>query len=392
VLGLLGDLTETHEEAQISAGDGAKALFVIPLAQMGSLNAAEQTIPSRSWRKVIGRELPSADTLARVAQRVSLDEIRDVMAAHYAKLKRNKALPAPKHGLIALVLDGHETTSTYLRHCTTCLSRRVHTAEGEREQRYHRYVAASLVGEGFHMCLDIEEIGHGEGEVVAALRLVARVHAAYPRAYDVVMGDALYAQAPFFLAVLAQGKHALAVLKNEERDLYEDAMQLCAASEPVRFERLDGRRSVEAWDLCGMTSWDSLGQPARVVRTREKGRVRRQLDGEVEETSCEWMWVTTLPAAAASVQTVVELAHGRWDIENRTFNEGANEWHLDHVYRHEPAAMRAMLLLTMLAMNVFRAFVRLNLKPALRRRYTLRHLVRLVLAEILVDTPLVATG
>ncbi len=392
MLGLLGDLTETHEDAQISTGDGAKALFVIPLAQMGSLNGAEQTSGSRSWRKVIGRELPSADTLARVAQRVSLDEIRDVMAAHYAKLKRNKALPAPKHGLIALVLDGHETMSSYLRCCGSCLTRRVRTVEGEREQRYHRYVVASLVGEGFHLCLDMEEIGPGEGEIAAALRLIGRVHAAYPRAYDVVMGDALYAQAPFFQAVLAQGKHALAVLKNEERNLHEDALALCAASDPVRFERLGGRRSVEAWDLPEMTSWESLGRPVRVVRTLEKGRVRRQTSGETEETSCEWMWVTTLPVAGASLPAVVELAHSRWDIENHTFNEGANEWHMDHVYCHEPAAMRAMLLLTMLAMNVFRAFVRLNLKPALRLRHTLRHLARLVLAEILIGTPFVATG
>ena len=282
--------------------------------------------------------------------------------------------------------------STYLRCCESCLSRRVHTADGEREQHYHRYVVASLVGEDFHLCLDMEEIGRGEGEVVAALRLIERVHAAYPRAYDIVMGDALYAQAPFFQAVLAQGKHALAVLKQEERNLYEDAMALCAASEPVSFERLEGRRSVQAWDLHEMTSWESLGRPVRVVRTLEKGSVRRQLDGKVEEMTCEWMWVTTLPAAGASVRTVVELAHSRWDIENHTFNEGANEWHMNHVYCHEPAAMRAMLLLTMLAMNVFRAFVRLNLKPVLRGRYTLRHIMQLATAEIYAATPLAASG
>ena len=134
-LGGLGDLAETHDRAQISAGHGGKALFVIPLAQMGSLNAAEQTAESRVWQRVIGCALPSADTLARVAQRVSLGEIRGVIATHYAKLKRNKALRAPTHGLVALVLDGHETMSTYLRCCESCLARRVHTANGEREQR-----------------------------------------------------------------------------------------------------------------------------------------------------------------------------------------------------------------------------------------------------------------
>ncbi len=350
------------------------------LCRMGSLNALEQTASSRIWGECTDGGPPSADTLGRLASRIDLDEIRHVVFLHYERLKRNKALKVPWHGLISLVLDGHESTASYRRRCKACLTRTVHTAQGEREQGYHRYVAASLVGEGFHVLLDLEEQLAGEGELAPALRLLARVHARYPRAFDVVLADAFYAQAPFFQAVLEMGKDALVVLKQEARDLYKDALALCETTEPAAFER--GRAAVRAWDVAELTSWPSLARPVRVVRTLETTLVRRQRGNEIEALHCEWMWATTLLPTRAPTRAVVELGHGRWDIENHGFNEGANQAHLDHVYRHEPVAMRVLTLLTMLAMNVLRGFYRLNLKPALRLRHTLRHVAQLVVAEI----------
>jgi hypothetical protein len=390
VLARVGRLSDGREEPRIPTERVSKALFVTTLAQLGSFNALEQTADSRAWRGLLGGEPPSADTLGRVAAKMAPDEIRGELRALYDRLKRNKALPAPWHGLIALVLDGHESTASYLRTCEGCLTRTVHTSAGDREQRYHKYVAASLVGEGFHVFLDMEELAAGETEVTAALRLLARVRAAYPRAYDVVVADAFYAQAPFFEAVIDSGKDVLVVLKQEERDLYKDVLALCEATRPVSFER--GGATVTAWDFEGLTSWPSLNRPVRVVRTLETRRVRRQRNDEVEELHAEWMWVTTLAPTRAPTRAVVDLGHGRWDIENRGFNEGANEWRLDHVYRHEPTAMRVLALMTMLAMNVLHAFHRLNLKPSLRARYTLRHVARLLAAAIYADVPVVASG
>lgn len=390
MLARLRALTDRRQRPQIPLPPAITSLFVMALGRMGSLNALEQTRASRLWRDVAGRVPPSADTLARIATQLDLDEIREVARHFYSQLKRNKALKPPPHGLIALVLDGHESTASYRRRCPECRTRTVHTAQGDREQHYHGYVAASLVGLDFHHFVDIEEIRSGENEMAAALRLLDRVHAPYSRAYDVVLADAFYLQAPFFQAVLDLGKDALVVLKQQARDLYTDAMALCEVTLPVTFHR--GRTTVRAWDLPGLTSWPSLGRPVRVVRTEETTRVRRQKTGEVEEVRSEWMWVTTLPTTRAPTRAVVDLGHSRWDIENRGFNEGVTEDHLDHVYHHEPTAMRVMTLLAMLAMNVLRAFYRLNLKPALRRRHTLRHIARLVGAEILAAIPYAASG
>jgi hypothetical protein len=47
------------------------------------------------------------------------------------------------------------------------------------------------------LLLDQEPQRPGEGEVQTALRLLARVIPAYPRAFTLVLADALYAQTPF---------------------------------------------------------------------------------------------------------------------------------------------------------------------------------------------------
>jgi hypothetical protein len=380
VLAGVGTLADARQEPRIPTARVAKSLFVMTLARLGSLNALEQTSQSRAWRGILDGEPPSADTLGRVAAGMRPDEVRGQLHALYGRLKHNKALRPPWHGLIALILDGHESTASYLRSCTGCLTRTIHTAGGDHKQHYHKYVAASLVGEGFHVFIDLEELVPGENEVAASLRLLARVRAAYPRAYDVVLADALYAQAPFFQAVIASGKDVLVVLKQEDRDLYKDALALCETRAPVVYER--GKSTVRAWDIEHLTSWPTLGRPVRVVRTTETTQVRRQATGEIEELHAEWMWVTTLGKTRASTKAVVDLGHRRWDIENRGFNEGANGWHLDHVYRHEPTAMQVLALITMLAMNVLHAFHRLNLKPALRRSFSLQHVARLVASEV----------
>ncbi len=63
---------------------------------------------------------------------------------------------------------------------------------------------------------------------------------------------------------------------------------------------------------------------------------------------------------------------------------------MDHVYRHEPAAMRVLPLLTLPAMNVANAFHRLALKPAVRGAFSLLPVARCMLAELYAEHPHVA--
>jgi len=76
--------------------------------------------------------------------------------------------------------------------------------------------------EAIRLLLDHEPQRPGEDEVSTALRLLDRVIPAHPRAFDLVLAHALYGSAPFFNFLLARGKHALVVLKDERRNLYQD--------------------------------------------------------------------------------------------------------------------------------------------------------------------------
>lgn len=357
-----------------------RALTVMFLARLGSLNALRQTRTRHFWSGWLGANLPSADTLGRVASQIEVTGLRGVQRQVHARLKRGKALPPPAHGLIAAVLDGHESHATYRRHCPGCLQRTMHTAAGERTQYYHRHVSLQLVGANWTLLLDAEPQRPGEDEVAAALRLLERVLPVYPRAFDVVVGDGLYADPRVFNYLYSHGKDILAVLKDNHPALLEDARALFAC-QPAVAGHYRGREC-RYWDICGFTTWPQVAAPIRIVRSLETWSVRRQRDGQVEAQHADWFWVTTLTPTRAPTAAVVQLGHGRWAIENEGFNELVNRWHADHVYRHKPTALLVFTLLAMLCLNVFLMFYRRDLKPAARQAASMLHIARLITAEL----------
>lgn len=377
---LLGGLTDARPQPRIATLVIVRSLLVMILTRLGSLNAVEQTQSSSFWRHLLKGPLPSADTLGRVASRMDPEPVRKALHGLYGELKRHKALPVPSHGLIPLVLDGHESHATENRHCPGCLQRTISTAHGEHTQYYHRHVSAMLLTGDFPILLDAEPQRLGEDEIAAALRLLERMLENFPRAFDVVLGDALYTDPRFYNFVLDHGKDALTVLKNENRDLMVDARALFEIHTPQRFT--EGTTTREVWDLQGLLTWPQVQQPVRVVRSRESTTSRSQLDGQRKDQEADWVWVTTLSVARASTRVVVDLGHARWKIENRGFNETTNRWAADHVYKHHPIAILVFTLLTMLAFNLFYAFYRRNLKPALRRRHDAQHVARCLASEL----------
>jgi hypothetical protein len=349
------------------------------LARLGSLNSLHQSRTSRFWGKWLGGDMPSPDSVGRICGLVNPQGLRDALWQVYARLKRRKVLPPPWHGLMALVLDGHESHASFRRHCAGCLQRTIHTTSGDRIQYYHRWVGAELVGSGPpRLLLDLEPMRPGEDEVGAALRLLARMLPRYPRAFDVVLGDAFYARSDFFNYLHGHGKHALVVLKENRAALLEDARSL--------FERMPARIADEGrkqtWDLDGFTTWPEVNAPVRVVRSLETRTIRRQSDGQRETRTSDWYWATTLPHEQVPTAAVVQLGHTRWDIENHAFNELVTRWHLDHVYRHEPNAMLIFWLLACLCLNIFQTFYHRNLKAAVRRVASMLTVAARIAAEL----------
>jgi len=354
------------------------------IARIGSLNGLEQLKKSQALRNFIAANLPSADTLGRVFGLIDSDTIRNAVCDIYTTLKRNKALELLEHGLIPLNIDGHESHATYDRHCDGCLERTINKGtDSESTQYYHRHVTAQLVFCNFSMLLDAEPQLPGEDEVACAIRLFERVVINYPRAFDVVVADALYAKSNFFNVIIEKKKDALSVVKDDRRDLLKDADALFSGKPPnCTFQR--NGTTVECWDSSGFHSWPQVSKPVRVVRTEEsKPAVRKQLSGEKESPPVSsWTWVTTLTPQRARTQVVVQMGHGRWSIENNGFNESVNHYFSDHVYKHDATAMLNFWLLSMITYNVFHCFYLRNLKPAVQKAHTMLHIAREVQSEL----------
>lgn len=349
------------------------------LARIGSLNGLVQTRPGSRLRKWLGGEAPSARTIGRVFSAMDIQALRDNLRRHYYRRRRNKNLKPFVQGLRPVVFDGHESTASYRRCCRGCHRRRVKTEHGERIQYYHRYVLAILLhGEGA-LLLDVEDQKPGEGEPAAAIRLLERLLDNYPRAFNMVGGDNLYLNPDFCSLAVRRGKYFQATLKNEKRDLLKDARGLFTIQTPQAHR--DNKRRYLLWDIEGFTSWQQFDHPVRVVRSVETSWVRRQLTGQIKKETSEWVWATNLPASLAATRAIVKVGHGRWGIENNGFNELVNQWHADHVYKHNPRAMLAFLLLLLLAYNIFHAMVSLNVKRQLRRKHTKLHFAKLIAAE-----------
>lgn len=210
------------------------------------------------------------------------------------------------------------------------------------------------------------------------MRLSERISRHYPRAFSFVVAYGLYLEAAFFNLFLQHGKHIIAVLKDERRDLMEDAKGLFVHEEPQ--VEIEGKTTRLVWDIEGFTTWQSLGSEVKVVRSLEMTTVRRQRTGKEEVETSEWIWATTLSQEEANAKTIIKLGHSRWLVENRALNEMVTFWHADYAYRHHPKAIPAFWLTLMLVLNLFRSF--LNIKQCLRSRHSNLYFARLIFAVL----------
>ena len=138
------------------------------------------------------------------------------------------------------------------RCCKGCSQRKVTVHGREEIEYYHRGVVCHLIGFDMAVPLDVEMLQPGEGEIIAAKRLLERVLLNYGRFFDVVVGDALYLEAPLFNFCIDHGKHVIAVIKGDQRTLLQDAQGLFAQMKPGLWE--EPRRLTEFWDEGGFTS------------------------------------------------------------------------------------------------------------------------------------------
>ena len=365
-------------------------LFLGGLLRIGSRLGLEGKSRKKGWQRITGHARPiSDDTLGYVLERYRLEDLRAVVREVNQDLKRNKALESCKiNGLLFVALDANEQFHSRARCCSQCCEREVEIKDAQgciRKVRefYHRHVYAHISGPVISTILDLEPIRPGEEECGAALRLLGRIRRNYgPRFFDGVTVDAWYAKGPFIKAVGKLGWSVVCVLKQTRYEIYGEATRLSARQKAQEWE--SHRRKIRSWDIKDLPFTDESLDAMRVVITEERSEERTQRAGQYvrEEKVRHWRWLVDASLNGYGAQTIVQIGHRRWGVENHGFNELTQYYDLTHCTRHEPVAMVAWLLLRVLAFNLFECFARLHGKLWREGRATLKSLAEDLLGAL----------
>ena len=204
------------------------------------------------------------------------------------------------------------------------------------------------------MMVDLEEIPKRGKELPSSYALLRRCKETFGLGFvDVMLGDGLYLNAPYFNLCL-QELHCDALVKTDDatRNIIKDAMGLFAHADKfgediVQWEGIDMERlrSYKGMMTSGFTL-NGVDASLSVAWVREE-------DIKTGETYEFWVVASseylTQPLYAEEMR---ELAHWRWDTENDGFKALNQHVHTRHIYSHDSHASEAILLILFLIFNL----------------------------------------
>src|ERR1700738_3907149 len=259
------------------------AVFLGAAMQIPSLLQIEAECGDGALAKRIGPI--SDDTIGYALQRQSPEPVFALSCEIARRLKRNGVLHSDwSRGLVVGAVDGIEICSSFARCCDACMEREVqHKANGEMKtdiQYYHRIVVVVLVSTEFPIPLGVRFQKNGEGEVACALALLQDLVGQLGRRFlDVLVGDALYLQAPFVKEVERLGLVWAFTLKENQPDLLRAAERFTQES-PTGIQAEPGR-DIRYWHL-PQVDWPVADRPVRVRKTVRLEQQRRVTVSEKE--------------------------------------------------------------------------------------------------------------
>jgi hypothetical protein len=390
-------LTDSRCEPDISPSAVFLAAFHGFAFRLPSFQQLEAELAQPALQQWIGADRAFRDDVLRYSlSGFHVDGLERMLVQVNRTLKRNKALATGRvQGRIVAALDGIEVFSSYSRCCDSCLQRRVLVRKAgvktEQLQYYHRAVGCQIVSSPCKPFLAIEWLQPGEGEDTAALRLLEKLPDLYgSRFFDILLLDALYAQAPVFKLAERQGWDLVVSLKQNQRELYQSAIRLFASrlADYSGAEQREGKRyQFQLWDSQGLPFSADYPHPVRVVRSEEKLTQNHYRQGKLqpETTEHEWLWITTLDKQVFPTTLVRRLGHDRWQQENNGWNDLTQNWAFKHGFlhacRHRPKiasaegqrkpvpnqGLAAVSLILLLAFTLCSAFIHCHSK--IFRRY-----------------------
>lgn len=355
------------------------AVFLGAAMQIPSLLQMEAECHHGALAKRIGPI--SDDTLAYSLERQAPEPVFALSCDIARRLKRNGVLHSDwSRGFVVGAVDGIEICSSFARCCAACMEREVqHKVNGEMKteiQYYHRIVVVVLVSTSFPIPLGVRFQKNGETEVACALALLQDLVGQLGRRFlDVLVGDALYLQAPFVKAVESLGLSWAFTLKENQPDLLREA-ERCTQQVPTGVQAEPGRE-MQYWHLPDL-DWPVADRPVQVVKTVRLEHLQRvrisEKDGHrskakipVAQPSTNF-YATNFELGSISPLFIHQFSRSRWRIDTEVFHTLTVDCHLKHAAVHQTTALVVLTMIRFLAYTLSLVFYHRQVCSHARRK------------------------
>jgi hypothetical protein len=343
------------------------AVFLGAAMQVPSLLQIEAECRSGALAKRIGPI--SDDTIGYALQRQSPEPVFALGCEVAGRLKRNGVLRSDwSRGLVVAAVDGIEICSSFARCCDACMQREVqHKVRGELRtdiQYYHRIVAVVVVSTPVPVPLGIRFQKDGEAEVPCALALLQDLVDRLGRRFlDLLVGDALYLQAPFVTEVERLGLDWAFTVKQNQSDLLREAERFTAG--PPAGVESEPHRELRWWHV-PQIDWPAADRLVRVIKTvrierkrevtvKPEGDRLRKSKSEVVEESTNF-YATNFDLGAIPPLFIHQLSRSRWRIDAEIFQTITTDCHLKHPAVHQSTALVVLTMIRLLAYTLSLVF------------------------------------
>jgi hypothetical protein len=376
---LVSALPEGREFPQHSWKKVFDAVFLGAALQIPSLLQIEAECRQGALAKRIGPI--SDDTLGYALQRQSPEPVFALSCEIARRLKRNGVLHSDwSRSLVVAAVDGIEICSSFARCCDACMKREVqHKVKGQMRtdlQYYHRVVAVALVRSPFPIPLGLRFQKDGEGEVSCALALLQDLVGQLGRRFlDVLVGDALYLQAPFVKEVESLGLDWAFTLKENQPELLREAERFTQGDPGGVSSASD--QELRWWHLPEI-DWPVADRLVRIVKTVRNENQRRVTIGETDDHRTKTriavkrestnFYATNFQLGSISPLFIHQFSRSRWRIDTEVFQTITTDCHLKHPAVHRSTALVVLTLIRLLAYTLSLVFYQRQIRSHSRTR------------------------
>jgi len=343
----LGSLKDARPAPQISAGVVAEAICFMGALGLGSLLQCDQELRTEVGQAWFGHasSVVSDTTISRSLAGMPVDPIRTMLLSAY---QEGRAVGQSKwEGALGKFRVGIVDGTSFGTSLASCVE---------------------IVGQSA-LLVDMEPIPKRGKELPASTTLLRRVQPALGTGrLDLVLGDGLYFNAPFFTLCL-DDLHCDVLVKTDDarREVIVDAMGLFRTP-PGQFTGIVRAEGLDLERLCtyqmAMASgfaMDGVDEEVTVVWIREE-YLKKDLTVEF------WVIFTHRYGPGLTIEDARELGHLRWDVETHGFKEFNQTMHSKHGYSHDPQVMMPLELLLSLMFILLQVF-RQHLEERFKRMY-----------------------